>query len=358
MRASSSILLSTCGMATALLGSESYLFPAGQVHAPTEADSRVGLRAFDGPHINANNGSAYQWWYFDAVAKDSSAAVVAQFYPGWFPESNGVLLNLVWPNGSTYYEVIPAGALQLTTVGDSSQGYADDAAMTWFGSSDLSTYHVTLNLPQVGVSGKITLQSKASPRVAGGLKRPGASFDFAPFLYWANTIPDSNVTVDLVVNGTNLSFTGAGYHDQNWGLANFAHRLTQWYWGHTSVGNYSLVFFYHLDESQNVTSSAFLAENGKPLATGFSNTKVTPQGPNVSVPVKARADIESWIIEVEDLKRRKYVFTLENKVASATDAEVYQRWVGITTGGQVGGLNSTGPAIVELMHNPELVLVA
>ena len=33
-------------------------------------------------------------------------------------------------------------------------------------------------------------------------------------LGWANALTDSNAVVDLTLNGSALSFTGVGYHDQ------------------------------------------------------------------------------------------------------------------------------------------------
>lgn len=212
--------LSRLGLAS--LEPKTYLLPAGQFNGTAAPDSVIGELAFDGPHVSANDGSAYQWWYFDIVSENSNAIVVAQFYPGWFPETNAVLLQIYGPNVTNVpFAAIPVGDLRLSTVGDGSQGYADDGVMTWFGSSDLSTYQVTLNLPEVGVSGKITMRSRAPAHVACGLNSAGGSFDYAPFLSWANQIPDSHATVDLTVNGTEFSFSGTGYHDQ------VSHRLSK-----------------------------------------------------------------------------------------------------------------------------------
>ncbi|KAL6352554.1 hypothetical protein LRP88_13018 [Fusarium phalaenopsidis] len=180
-------------VASAFVGSQTYVIPSGQINGTTSSDKRVDVAPFDGPHVSVNNGSAYQWWYFDAVSSDSGSAVVAQFYPGWFPDANGVLLNIAFPNGTQNSGFLPVGGLELSTV---------------------------------GVSGKITMRSRAPPHVACGLKKDGASFEFAPFLAWGNAVPDSYADVDLVVNGTELSFTGSGYHDQNWGAAAFANALT------------------------------------------------------------------------------------------------------------------------------------
>lgn len=196
-------------LVSATIPSQSYVIPSGQINGTTGTDTIVGHTAFDGPHVSVNNGSAYQWWYFDVVSHDSKAAVVAQT-----ADASAVLLNIVWPNGTTFAETISAGTLDLTTVGDGSQGYVEDGAMTWFGASDLSAYHLSLNLPEVGVSGKIIMRSRAPSHIACSLNRPGASFDFAEFLQWGNSVPDSYATVDLEVNGTSLTFSGSGYHNQ------------------------------------------------------------------------------------------------------------------------------------------------
>ncbi|ETS74715.1 hypothetical protein PFICI_13199 [Pestalotiopsis fici W106-1] len=336
-----------------------YVIPSGQFDGTARADEVVDKAAFDGPQVTVNNGSAYQWWYFDAVAQDSNATLVAQFYPGWFSESNAVLLNIVWPNGTSYANVIPVGDLQLTTIGEGSQGYVDSGSMSWFGASDLSVYHLTLDLPEAGVSGKITMRSRAPAHVACGLRLPGASFEFAPYLYWANAVPDSYASVDLLVNGTELSFSGSGYHDQNWGTAPFASDLTQWYWGHSSIGNYSLVYFYHIDAELSVTASAYLSENGEPIIASCASSviEVAPQGANVTVPLALGTDVERWLISISDPIRGDFNFTVENMVMAA-DQEIYTRWVTKTTGGCIGCDSQTGTGIIEWMNNPTLALTA
>ena len=43
---------------------------------------------------------------------------------------------------------------------------------------------------------------------------PGENMAVSPGLGWSNSLPDSEARVEFVLNGTALSFTGAGYHDQ------------------------------------------------------------------------------------------------------------------------------------------------
>lgn len=131
--------------------------------------------------------------------------------------------------------------------------------------------------------------------------------------------------------------------------------LNQWYWGHTNVDEYSLVFFYHIDPSLKITPSAYLARDGIPIVSGCSIIQVTPQGPGASVPLKGGTDVESWAIRIEDTVYGSFGFTVQNIILSTMDSNIYTRWVGRTTGGPVGGTNSTGAAITEWMNNPGLV---
>lgn len=46
-----------------------------------------------------------------------------------------------------------------------------------------------------------------SPLVNGG------NLAFSPGVGWAGAVPDAKATVNLKVNGTDVSFEGTGYHD-------------------------------------------------------------------------------------------------------------------------------------------------
>jgi hypothetical protein len=46
-----------------------------------------------------------------------------------------------------------------------------------------------------------------------GCAEAGQSLEILPTLGWANAVPDAVGLVDLTVNGTNVKFSGAGYHD-------------------------------------------------------------------------------------------------------------------------------------------------
>jgi hypothetical protein len=47
-----------------------------------------------------------------------------------------------------------------------------------------------------------------------GPNEPGQNLEVSPHIGWANAIPDANATIDFVVRGRPLKFTGYGYHDK------------------------------------------------------------------------------------------------------------------------------------------------
>ena len=130
----------------------------------------------------------------------------------------------------------------------------------------------------------------------------------------------------------------------------------EWYWGHASVGNYSLVWFYYINLQKKATPSIYLSLNGQILVSACATSgKVTPLGSNITTPVQSTETITGWSITFEDALHRSYAFEVENVLQSQGGQGPYTRWIGRAVGGLVGGSNSTGPAICEHMSNPAVL---
>lgn len=108
-----------------------------------------------------------------------------------------------------------------------------------------------------------------------------------------------------------------------------------------------------MDESLNVTTSAYLAEDGEPVVSACGVSKVSPRGPGTSVPLTPGQDVESWEIEI-DSESGKFAFSIEVTLTNP-GVSTYSRWIGRSTGGRVGEANSTGAGVVEMMNNPAIV---
>lgn len=122
---------------------------------------------FDGPKVTNLNSTTFDLWYFDVLAYDLSASVTFSFYtadPGaLFPQAADVgsadyaEVFVTTPDGDLWVAVVPADSLTIVTSGDGSSGALAGGNATWAGSSDMSQYTVTINAPDQGIMGSLTI---------------------------------------------------------------------------------------------------------------------------------------------------------------------------------------------------------
>lgn len=132
-----------------------------------------GVSGLDGPKVSPEvNATSFDWWYFDAVAEDSSEAVVVVFYLSttlgfpFVPPLSTLSVDIFasWEDGSLAFlpqNSLPfeAGAATITTDGDGASGIWKGTGFEFEGSPDLSSYTVTVDSPALGVSGTLELKS-------------------------------------------------------------------------------------------------------------------------------------------------------------------------------------------------------
>jgi hypothetical protein len=126
----------------------------------------------DGPKVQPNNATSFDWWYFDAVSEDNLSSVVIVFYlstdlgfPFLLPGSAISVDIFVSFDDGTYLffplNDLPstAGEATVVTVGDGSSGIWASTGFQWTGTSNMSQYVVTIDSPALGISGSLTLNS-------------------------------------------------------------------------------------------------------------------------------------------------------------------------------------------------------
>ena len=176
----------------------------------------------DAPKQSGFNSSTWDWWYFDVVSSDASQAFVILFNLGVGTALEGVSPSVVpWcsitgtlSNGTGYaYNTFATnGAVVTTTSDQASQGNWLGAGVSWVGSSDMQEYHLILDTPEV--TGTVTFNSTAPAHYPCGPIAPCSNLEIGPNIGWANAVPDAISTVDLLVSGSNVTYTGVGYHDK------------------------------------------------------------------------------------------------------------------------------------------------
>lgn len=126
-------------------------------HSVPNITTKVGSRPLDTVYITSPNSTSYEWWYFDAVASDSSASVVLQpvVENGTFMLS----LDLSYPNGSNSQFLLQYDKGYFFTAGNGSNMFASNGDWAYTSSPDLSLVEFGLSMPSVGVNGTVKFQS-------------------------------------------------------------------------------------------------------------------------------------------------------------------------------------------------------
>lgn len=124
---------------------------------------------FDAPKVHELNNTAFDWWYFDAVASDLSASAVIVIFTaqqsGLWPDlpnlgtATWVSGLFTFPNATAADIFLPAESLTVLTVDDGSSGTLGGLNAGWAGTPDMSAYVFSVDEPDAGLQGSITLAS-------------------------------------------------------------------------------------------------------------------------------------------------------------------------------------------------------
>ena len=150
------IRFTVLALASAEVGS--YIFPFLVSNCSvSQVTTEVGSRPLDTAYITAPNSTSYEWWYFDAVASDLSASIVLQ--PVVQNGSFVLVLDFSLANGANSQFQLPYEKGYFSTDGDGGNMIASSGEWQFTSSSDLSQGAFDLNIPLVGVTSTVKLQS-------------------------------------------------------------------------------------------------------------------------------------------------------------------------------------------------------
>jgi hypothetical protein len=248
----------------------------------------------DGPKLSAINSTSWDWWYFDVVSPDLKNSITIVFYTAL---STGVYVLIpssvvtvvgIYPqiNGNTSFFNLDASEAIITTINQGASGVFNGTGSSFTGSPDLSEYTISINSPENGVVGSVSLKSIAPAHYPCGPAVANQNMQCGPNIGWANAIPDAIGKVNFTLNGAKFALEGVGYHDKNWSPQPFTENVGSWYWGHARIGPYSLVWFDFLDPNGTESVSLYLAEKNRIIASscGLRSIKVRPWGGDDTYP--------------------------------------------------------------------------
>lgn len=180
--------------------------------------------------------------------------------------------------------------------------------------------------------------------------KEGQTLEVAPYIGWVNAVPDAMASVDLVIGGSKLSFTGVGYHDkvsmlprfhafsysfQNWSNQPFAQNVGSWYWGHGRLGPYSIVWYDYLTRDGAEFVSAYAARNNQIVTASCASTsiRVRPTGQNSTYPpVHGSGTPSGFHINLDLGTEGVLNVNVSERLVVLGGEGVYARWVGNMSG--------------------------
>ncbi|KAF2993485.1 hypothetical protein E8E14_001883 [Neopestalotiopsis sp. 37M] len=296
----------------------------------------------DGNKMNTSaNLTSYDYWWFDLVSTSDKSAVNIVFYnAGDIGNAQPLAVEVsgVFANGTRYFnQVLSPDGATISNGPDGISAWWNGTGAGFQGTSleaENAQYNVTFDSPELGVFGTIQLNSRAPAHYPCDANVPGADEMHLPRFFWSNAIPDADVSVDLIINGTTVQFDGIGYHDKNWGDQTVLKSPKFWDWGHTRLGPYSLVWYDLLDYNDTEYHRSYIAKDGEILALSCDDKAVItrPLGGNSTWPsAGGLIDIPgvTSTFALPDGGRFEVNVTIES---ITYDKVVYTRAVGLATG--------------------------
>ena len=330
--------------------------------------------SLDWPKISLINSSVYDWWYFDAVTPDLEASLQIIFFLAsetafplilGDPSAVSVVVFASFPNGTSNEFVTVASEAQVASggfLGDAVAVNYTQANASFVGTPGLTSYQVSLNwLDSWGIVVNLAFESLAPAHYPCSLNwNPGQNLEIFPNLGWSNAMPLASVTGDFFFT-TGKTTNGVrdlhrqkflpgstGYHDKNWGAVPFYKSVHTWWWGRTSLGPFSIVFFYGLDVNMKVHAASYVynTENGQYIDSNCKAGKTTVV-PTYKDP-KTKQKLDSVKVTINPIgSPGPYEVTIKAAVPIVESA-IYSRWLGRASGGLKGGKQyNTGVAVFE-----------
>ncbi|KAF4215669.1 hypothetical protein CNMCM6805_005189 [Aspergillus fumigatiaffinis] len=299
--------------------------------------------------VHPINATVFDWWYFDAVSSSNpNVSVVITLFtstPTAFPflpssRTDSVLLSYIWisfPNGTTYARYADASTATVDAACGVTQGIWHDSGVSFTGSEE-GEYEILIQGGALGVS---------NPHTPCGDHRLRLGDTGTVGIGWASLLPDAEASVDVLVGGERVRFTGVGYHDKNWSDGPFQAAVRTWYWGRGRVGPFSVVWFDMLPLGDDTEVVSGYVAAGREVVVSSCDEGVVSVRPWKNGTAAAYPPV---LGDVPDGFRVVYSTGMEVDVTLgamvAGDGKYYARWTGTMTA-QMEGEVYEGVGIFE-----------
>ena len=333
--------------------------------------------SFERSKLGAVNGSAWEQWYFETVSESSQGAFVMAFSrdPSYKGLGYGVLrveLIFAWENGTrtTMTEFAEQSRVQDCCGSVRGRWSTQESVYQFDVSADLQTATITLDTPSV--SGTVTLKSFGPARYPDGAQWPSrtASTELCPGLHFTEAMTAAHADIDLIVQGSKLSFKGLGGHNHVWAPFDWFTIVLGWDLLRGTAGPYAFTLWNPISKLDGGATyqSAMLLENGKPIFTAALRESHTTSeskmdhvllrrsyGGNVTTPFgDASSGWEISFVSPSSAARWDFTASHQSQIFEVAlgDGKGLVGFTDSIVGGRVDGEQFSGYAIYEQVELP------
>lgn len=232
----------------------------------------------DGLRTDPARHGHYEWWYFDARLDDGSR-LVANFLTKDVanPRTEAkprVLLDLDLPDGRSIHQSAIFEATEFSASTELCDVHMGGNRFT----GDLHEYRITAEIDDLRIDVRLVAEVQPWRPHTGHIVY---GEDEQDYFAWLPSVPYGEVTATYRIGDHEVTTTGHGYHDHNWGNVSLLTVVNNWYWGRAHAGPYTFITAYIVSEKKYGYTPIpvfMLAENGTVIADDATKVTFTTSG--------------------------------------------------------------------------------
>jgi hypothetical protein len=193
----------------------------------------------DGLH-QYNNPEYYEWWYLDCRFNNGYSCVLTWHWLNEFlkPHIPTIQIFVYTPEGKRYVGMQAIDPKEC----HASRDYCDVKMGSSYLKQEGKVYKVSMHSKGIGC--ELTFEGTLPGWKTGdGLTLLGDRGSMVEG--WVIPCPRAKVTGKLFIKDQEIAVSGDGYHDHNWGNADFWDVFKGWYWGRLNDPKYTIIYTYH-----------------------------------------------------------------------------------------------------------------
>lgn len=215
--------------------------------------ARLGAEPFDYSRLGLTEGKIeqwedglrtsgkfgeYEWWYFDAKLEGGYSLVIIFYSQPVTAATLGYAPCVSFSLTGGGYEIMEEVSVPVKNCNFSRECCDVCIGKNKF-KGDLRDYKIHFENDHIKCDVDLLGLASSYRHKTGQI-----FFGEKKYFAWLPSVPEGKVTADITIDGKQMTLSGSGYHDHNWGNMGMFWLMHHWYWGRAKVGEYQVISSY------------------------------------------------------------------------------------------------------------------